>query len=658
MAQGRYEAADIEVLEGLEPVRKRPGMFIAGTDTPAGLHQLVSEILDNSVDEAMNGYATRIEVCLHADGSSVTISDNGRGIPVEKHPKFNRPTLELILTTLHAGGKFSDKNYATAGGLHGVGTSVVNALSEELIATVRRGGKEYAQRFARGIPQGAIKVTKRDVNTTGTEMFFRPDSQIFSSTQFSPSVVRSLVQTKAYLNPGLKLLFVDEARQSREEFEYDNGLSSYLKELLEARSLEPVGGEAFHIESINGTHVSIALAWTESNKEEFWSYVNGIHTTEGGSHEIGARNGILKAVRNYINVHDLQPKGVKIISEDIREGILCLVSVKLPSSDFSPQFQGQTKSKLNNPEVTPIVESAVRSLERLLNEKQTVAQAVANRVILAARARVASRAAQQSVTRKIGVSHRLNLPGKLADCSGTRQDQTELFIVEGDSAGGSAKQARDRHFQAVLPLRGKVLNTIAASGKNILENKELSNIISALGSGIRDKFSKAKLRYGKVIILTDADADGMHISTLLLAFFFSYFRPLIECGALYLGRPPLYGIFPDKNSTQKTGKASGGKKKRGGLENAYWAYSDDELEQVIRQHKLSSPKIVRYKGLGEMNPETLWETTLDPATRTLLRVTTADEAKTWDALNVLMGNDSSGRYELIQTYAAQLEPIV
>lgn len=652
MTKASYTAQDIEVLEGLQPVRERPGMFIAGTDTPAGLHQLVFEILDNSVDEAMNGFATRIVVTLHRDHSSVTIADNGRGIPVEKHPKYKKSALELILTTLHAGGKFSSKNYQTAGGLHGVGSSVVNALSEELVATVRRDGKEHRQAFSRGVPQGPLKLVAKDLKGTGTTIFFRPDPEIFPSVQFDAPHIRQTLKTKAYLNPGLQIIFRDELSGEEETFHYAEGLAAYLREILSERKGGIIGEEPFVIERANGVQISVALAWTEATKEEFYSYANGIYTPDGGSHELGAKSGIVRALRNYMNVHDLNPKGLKIAAEDIREGIVCLVSLKLPSATHQAQFQGQTKSKLNNPEVAPLVEGALKSLEQTLNEKPRTAQAIVSRIVLAAKAREASRAAVQSVTRKIGISHRLTLPGKLADCSSNRQDETELFIVEGDSAGGSAKQGRDRHFQAVLPLRGKVLNTIVASSKKVSDNKELANISAALGCGIGDKFRLDKLRYGKVIILTDADADGMHIGTLLLAFFFAHLGGLIEAGCLYLGKPPLYGIFP------KGGGRSGAEKTRKGAKgdaSALWAYSDDEMQKIIAERKLNSPRIVRYKGLGEMNPQTLWDTTLNPKTRTLLRVRVEDRAEVEEALQSLMGSDSSGRAQLIQSYAGSLE---
>jgi DNA gyrase/topoisomerase IV subunit B len=640
-----YNAGDIEVLEGLEPVRKRPGMYIAGTDTPAGLHQLVFEILDNSVDEAMNGHATTIAVTLHEDCESITVVDNGRGIPVDMHPKFKRPALEIILTTLHAGGKFSDKNYKTAGGLHGVGSSVVNALSEEMIVTVRRDGGEFQQKFSRGKPQGNLKTIQKNVKGSGTTVFFKPDHEIFRVKKFNAETIRSTIRTKAYLNPGLNLSFTDETGSGKPEvYCYESGLAAYLKELITDRKLEAITEEPFIIEREDEVDVRIAMNWTDSTTETFYTYANGIYTPDGGSHEQGAKAGIVRALRNYFSVHDVQTKGLKISAEDIREGIVCLVSVKLPGGQMQPQFQGQTKSKLNNPEVAPIVENIAKNLEQLLNEKPSLANLIINRIMLAAKARAASRAAVDTVRRKIGVSHRLNLPGKLADCSSSKPEQCELFLVEGDSAGGSTKQGRDRHFQAVLPLRGKVLNTIAASSKKSLENAELSNIISAMGAGIAEDFKVEKIRYGKVIILTDADADGMHIGTLLMAFFFQFCKPLIDEGRLFLGKSPLYGIYPKE----------GAKKKKDGRD-VFWAYSDEELETLLKKEKLTTPRIVRFKGLGEMNPSTLWDTTLNPAERTLLRIRASDAEFAAASLKELMGTDPVYRAKLIQDRAESIE---
>ncbi len=652
----RYDAEDIEVLEGLEPVRKRPGMYIAGTDTPAGLHQLVFEILDNSVDEAMNGHADQIEVILHADSSSVTVTDNGRGIPVDKHPTYNKSALELILTTLHAGGKFSAKNYQTSGGLHGVGSSVVNALSEKLIAKIKRDGKEYEQSFSRGKATTSLKIINKSIKGTGTSIYFKPDPEIFKTIKFSAELLMQTMKSRAYLNPGLKILFSNEVTKEKFEFYYPDGIRAFLKQILEEKKCGVINDEPFYLEKNEEIDVKVAFVWTDSTKEEFYTYANGIYTPDGGSHEIGAKAGIVKAVKNYIDVHGVSLKGIKLGAEDIREGLVCIVAVKLPSDKYQAQFQGQTKSKLNNPEVAPIVENIVRSFEQQLNEKPSIAQALIGRIILASKARAASRAAGQEVRRKIGVSHRLTLPGKLADCGSNRLGETELFIVEGDSAGGSAKQGRDRNTQAILPLRGKVLNTIASSGKKFAENQELTNIVSALGCGVGETCNPLKLRYGKIIILTDADADGMHIATLLLAFFFQHMRPLIEKGAIYLGKPPLYGIFPHKAKSVEKEIVKKGKKKTGPANgSAHWAYSDEELQQVITKNKLNTPRIVRYKGLGEMNPETLWETTLEPEHRTILQVTLGDEELVEQAFLELMGTDPSTRYKLICEKADQIE---
>ena len=642
LKESSYNAQDIEVLEGLEAVRKRPGMYIAGTDTIEGLHQLFLEILDNSVDEAMNGYADLIRVILHEDQSSMTIEDNGRGIPVDIHPKFKKSALELILTTLHAGGKFSGKNYSASGGLHGVGSSVVNALSEELNVTVLRDGFEYYQEYSKGIPVTTIKKSKSSRKGAGTSMFFRPDYDLFKLKKFSRDYIKERIKVKAFLNPGLRILFVDEETQEETEYSYENGVSAYLQELVVSEEAKVVG-DVFVFNLEVPLPVSIALVWTENTKEVFYSYVNGIYTPDGGTHEQGAKNGIVKSIRNYLQVHDSLPKGLKLGSEDIREGLICVLSIKMASDSHQPQFQGQTKSKLNNPEIVALVETSLKALEQALNEKPSVAQQILERIFLAARARAASRAAGQQVRRKIGLNQRMTLPGKLADCSSSSNEDTELLLVEGDSAGGSAKQGRDRNIQAVLPLRGKVLNTIASSDKKILENKELGNIVSALGAGVGSDFQVKKVRYGKIIILTDADADGMHIGTLLLAFFFTQMKELIQEGRLFIGKPPLYGVYPGGNSGKANSKT-----------NVHWAYSDKELSAIVKGLKTSKPRIVRYKGLGEMNPETLWETTLDPKHRTLLKVTMDDLELVKDGFEALMGSDSSTRYRMIQENSSSL----
>lgn len=634
-----YSAVDIEVLEGLEPVRKRPGMYIGGTDGPAGLHHLVKEIIDNSVDEAMNGHADTITVTLHKDGESVTIEDNGRGIPVDIHPKFKKSALEIILTTLHAGGKFSDHNYVTAGGLHGVGASVVNALSERLEATVYRDGFEWSQGFARGKPQGGIKKGGAS-RKRGTRIFFRPDNEIFRVVEFSVERLEKIIEEKAFLYRGLKLVFKNEKDETTKTFLYPDGVKSFLRSLLELSNQAPIGGEVFDLDRANGIKIELAFCWTESTHEKVSSYVNGIHTKGGGTHEDGFKSGLSKAIRNYISVHNLLPKGVKLTGEDIREGIVAVLSVSVPGAVSQLQFQGQTKDRLNNPEIEAPVDALVKTFENVLNSKPSVAAAIVERITLAAKARAAARSAAQSVSRKVGVSHRLNLPGKLADCSSTKPENSEVFIVEGDSAGGSAKQGRDRAIQAVLPLRGKILNSVATTQTKLQENKELLDLVSALGCGLGKDLRLDKLRYSKVIILTDADADGMHISALLMAFFFKFLRPLVEAGHLYIGISPLYRL-----------KFGGGSR-----EEVVWVYSDDEKERVLKERGgKGKVHITRFKGLGEMNPDTLWDTTLNPRTRKLLQITFEEAAEVEAMLESLMGKDSSDRYRLIQENAHRLE---
>lgn len=635
-----YRAQNIEVLEGLEPVRKRPGMYIGGTEGPEGLHHLFKEILDNSIDEAMNGYADKIVVRLHSDSESITVEDNGRGVPVDVHPKFKKSALELIMTTLHAGGKFSDQNYQTAGGLHGVGASVVNALSEKLLAKVKRDGYEWEQEFSQGKATTKLKKGAK-TKETGTMVFFTPDLEIFKSRKFSTDRIKKIVQEKAFLNRGLKIQYIDEVNNTDTSYCYPDGVVAYVKELIKVSSIEPIGGEYFQLEKQDGIKVEVGFCWTENTQEKIFSYVNGIHTSQGGSHEDGFKAGLAKALRNYISVHNLLPKSVKLTAEDLREGLLAVVSVMVPGSTSQLQFQGQTKDKLNNPEVAPQVDTLLRTLENSLNAKPKVAAQVVERIVLAARARVAARSASQAVSRKVGVSHRLNLPGKLADCSSTRPTNSEILIVEGDSAGGSAKQGRDRKTQAVLPLRGKVLNSISANDAKIRENKEILDLVSALGCGFGKDIRLDKLRYSKVVILTDADADGMHIASLLMAFFFKFMRPLIKAGHLFLGLSPLYKI----------------KVLVGGKEEVHWVYSDDEKEKTLKSlgKKRERAQITRFKGLGEMNPKTLWETTLDPKHRNLLQIQVEDDFETSKVLERLMGKDSSARYDLIQEYAHRLE---
>jgi DNA gyrase subunit B len=628
----QYTAKDIEVLEGLEPVRKRPAMYIGGTDA-RGYHHLLWEIVDNAVDEAINGFAKRIEVTIDADRRGATVSDDGRGIPIDVHPRYKRPALELILCTLHAGGKFANDNYKVSGGLHGVGSSVVNALSELLEVRVLRDGFEHTQSFSRGVPTSKLK-RGAPTRKHGTIVHFRPDPQIFGDArQLDPDAIRERLEAKAYLHGGLVITFRDQATGEEVELVHPNGIADFLPKLVAQRGKATTHPTPFYVAKDNDIRLEAVLQWTEGTDDHVRSYVNGIPTGSGGSHESGFNAAVVKAVRAFIEAKKIQPKGVTLTAEDIREGIVAILSIYIPD----PQFQGQTKDRLNNPEAGPAVEGVIRpALEQWLLENGTAGEAIVARGILAARAREARREATQQVLRKTPVSHRLNLPGKLADCSSTDPNESELFIVEGDSAGGSAKQGRDRRTQAILPLRGKVLNAEQASTSKVLSNKELQDIVSALGCGFGKDFDVSKLRYGRIFLLMDADSDGQHIATLLLTFFYRHLPGLVRGGHIYIAQPPLFRIDAGKET--------------------YWALDEQERDRVLAAlPKNVKPDISRFKGLGEMPAEDLKATTLDIRRRRALRVVIEGELETDRVLNELMGKDAQARFRFIMERAQSAE---
>lgn len=628
-ASGSYTGRDIEVLEGLEPVRQRPSMYIGGVDS-RGLHHLLWEIVDNSVDEYLAGEADHITLTLHKDGESATITDNGRGMPVDKHPKMKKSTLEVILTTLHAGGKFSNKNYARSGGLHGVGSSVVNALSSEMVATVHRDGHEWVQRYKRGKPTTPVKKTK-PFRGHGTKIYFRPDDTIFRRVNFNADTIRQHLEDISYIHGGLRISFVDETKNERTEFSHPDGIVAYLEKITQEGQKRQVHEQILTADKDDGsTRVELVMRWTEATDEEIRSYVNGIRTRAGGTHESGFRAGIAKAVKNYMDVHNIKQKGLTISTDDIREGVVGILSV----FHGEPMFQGQTKERLNNPEMQGLVDGVVRpALENWLNNNPSIADAVVGRIVLAARAREASRAAVSEVRRKSPASKKTNLPGKLVDCRSKNPDETELFIVEGDSAGGTAVLGRNSLTQAVLPLRGKILNTESLAVNKILKNAEISALVETLGTGIGPHFDIHRLRYGRIILLMDADSDGYHISTLLLTFFFRHMRELIRQGKVFIGQPPLYRILVGKETQ----------------------YAQDDLhkeELLAALPENRKPEITRFKGLGEMDADQLRDTTLDPRHRTLVRVDIESQVDADNTFHQLLGKDASERYKVIMDEAS------
>lgn len=629
VTKSTYTGEDIEVLEGLEPVRRRPSMYIGGVDS-RGLHHLLWEIVDNSVDEFLAGECDRITVTLHKDGASCTVQDNGRGIPVDKHPKLKKSTLEVILTTLHAGGKFNDKNYARSGGLHGVGSSVVNALSSEMVAIVHRDGFEWRQRFRRGTPTGPVEKVK-PFRGRGTQIYFRPDDDIFRRTQFNADTIRQHLEDISYIHGGLTIVFHDEQKGETHELHHPEGILAYIEKITKDTGRKPAHEQIFAVtRDDKDAKVEVVLRWTDSTEENIRSYVNGIRTHAGGTHENGLKSGVTKAVRNYMDVHDFKPRGVTITSEDIREGLTCVLSVFIGD----PMFQGQTKDRLNNPETSSAVDGVVRpALENWLNNNPSLADAILGRMVLAARARQASREAVSEVRRKSVGSRKTNLPGKLVDCQSRNAEETELFIVEGDSAGGTAVMGRSAATQAVLPLRGKILNTEALTMSKIMESNEIRDIVETLGAGIGNGFDVHQMRYARVILLMDADSDGYHISTLLLTFFFRHMPELIRQGRLFIAQPPLYRIEVGKE--------------------VHYSRNDAEKEELLASLPANrTATVLRFKGLGEMNAAQLRDTTLDPRARVLLKVNIESQLEADKTFHQLLGKDASERYRIIMDDAS------
>ncbi len=637
----KYDAKAIQILEDSQAVRKRPGMYIGSTDE-RGLHHLVYEVVDNSIDEALAGFCRRISVVIHGDGS-VSVEDDGRGIPVDVHPEKGKSALEIVMTILHAGAKFDKKAYKVTGGLHGVGIHVVNFLSEWLRAYIKRDGKIYFQWYVRGQPQNDVRVVgeirengiiwledghKENFKyPRGTYIRFKPDPQIFETTEFKYNVIKKKLRDLAFLNKGVEIELEDERTGKKEVFRYDGGIIEFVKFLNEGYN--PLHRDVIYgIEEQDGIIVEFALQYNDSTSENLLAFVNTIHTVEGGTHVSGFRSALTKAINDFAKDRNML-KGIQSLQgEDVREGLTAVIHVKHPN----PQFEGQTKAKLGNSEVKGIVFSIVNKiLSTYFEEHPDVAMQIVAKAIAAARARIAARKARELARRK-GFLESLDLPGKLADCTEEDPEKAELFIVEGNSAGGSAKQARDRHFQAILPLRGKVLNVEKARIDKVFKNNEIRALISAIGTGVKEDFDISKLRYGKIIIMTDADVDGAHIRTLLLTFFYRYMPELIEKGHIYIAQAPLYRIQKGKE--------------------IYYVYSDEEKDEMLK--KLGNASVQRFKGLGEMNPQQLWETTMDPERRRLIRVTIEDAVEADRLFSILMGEAVEPRREFIIEHAREV----
>lgn len=622
---GQYGAEQIHVLEGLEAVRKRPSMYI-GSISGRGLHHLVYEVVDNSIDEALAGYCNDIQITIHQD-NSITVRDNGRGIPVDMMKKEGKPAVEVIMTVLHAGGKFGDGGYKVSGGLHGVGVTCVNALSEKMEVEVRRNGKVYGIEFAQGKTTRPL-YEKGTADDTGTTVHFKPDSTIFTELVYSYDILRLRIRELAFLNKGIKITLSDERSGKSETFHFEGGIIEFVRFVDENK--DKIHAEPIYIEGEKDTNiVEVAMQYCDTYSENIFTYVNNINTEEGGTHLSGFKKALTRTINDYARKSNLLKDADDNLSgDDVREGLTAVISIKVRE----PQFEGQTKTKLGNSEIMPIVDNLVsEALGEFFEENPSIAKKIVEKSIISARARMAARKARE-LTRRKSALEVSSLPGKLADCQSRDASETEIYLVEGDSAGGSAKQGRDRKFQAILPLRGKILNVEKARLDKILSSEEIRNMITAFGCGIGDDFDINKARYGKIIIMTDADVDGAHIRTLLLTFFYRYMQPLIKEGHVFIAQPPLYLV-------------------RKGQKHLY-AYSDEELQQVLDEvGRDSNPYVQRYKGLGEMNPEQLWETTMNPEARTILQVHLEDAAEADSIFSVLMGDKVEPRRQFIEANA-------
>jgi DNA gyrase subunit B len=620
-----YDATHIQVLEGLEAVRKRPSMYIGSIDG-RGLHHLVYEVVDNSIDEALAGYCTSIDVSINRDGS-VTVRDDGRGIPTDIHSQYKKSALEVVMTILHAGGKFDKSSYKVSGGLHGVGVSVVNALSEWNDVEVHRNGKIFYQRYVRGKPLDDV-IEKGDTESTGTSMTFKPDTDIFETVDFNFETLATRLRELAFLNRGIKIVITDKRSDEplQEVFEYDGGIVSFVEYLNKSRNVLHEQPIYFEREK-EDTRVEIAMQYTDSYGEYVYSFANNINTHEGGTHLAGFKSALTRVANDYAKRNNIAKGDIKLSGDDIREGLAGIISVKL----MDPQFEGQTKTKLGNSELKGIVESMVsEGLSEFMEENPKIASAILQKAMDARRAREAAKKARE-LTRRKSALEVSTLPGKLADCSEKDPSVSEIYLVEGDSAGGSAKMGRERRFQAILPFRGKILNVEKSRLSRILKNNEILSLITAMGTGIGDEYDLSKARYHKVVIMTDADVDGAHIRTLMLTFFFRYMTPLIDAGYVYIAQPPLYSIKKGKNQR--------------------FAYTEREKDKIIEEIGEKGVSIQRYKGLGEMNPDQLWETTMNPQTRTILQVTMEDAVAADGMFSILMGDEVAPRRKFIQEHA-------